>query len=175
MEILERDIFDFIFYPDSLERSKYVFLLNNDKFKAEIGLLTEIINNFQKEIPSAIIKKINNLISAKKNPKIIRLYKNNNYLTDGPKNLVLAADSPKLSKKQSIETFEDKDSKYLIKIITNSDSNKVFLFNKDNEELQNIKLNLEPSGQSFIMETSNKPIIISPKQDIANISLVTNN
>lgn len=175
MKILEKDIFNFIFYPDILDNGKHLYLKNGKEFKKEVDFLRDFKNHYQGKISDEIIKKIRVLIEGQKHFNIIKLNKIINYNTPKSNDLVLAADSPKLNKKQSIETFEDKDSNYLIKIICDTTSNKIYLFNKDNLEMHNVKLYLEPSGQSYIMESSKKPLILSPKQEITNISLVDEN
>ena len=63
--------------------------------------------------------------------------------------------------------------KYLIKIITDRNQNKIFIFNNDNSELKDIKLNLQPSGHIINIESSKIPYIISPKEEITSISLIT--
>lgn len=175
MEILERDIFDFIFYPEILEKSKHIFIKNSGNFKKEIDFLRNIKSHYQGKISDEIIKKIRDSITKQNYFKIIKLNKIINCNSPKSNDLVLAADSPKLNKKQSIETFEDEDSNYLIKIICSTTSNKIYLFNKDNIEMHNVKLYLEPSGESYIMESSKKPLILSPKQEISNISLLGEN
>ena len=171
MEILEHDIFNYIFYPNILDKEKYSYLGNCELFKEEFELLKKIENFYNEIIPDDIIERIKSLIAT--NNKIVRLEKKKDNTPSKSNRLVLAADGPKIDKHQAIETFEDENSKYLIKVISNDYSNKVFLFTRENQEMHNVKLNFEPSGQSYIMVSSNKPIIISPKQEITNIALIT--
>lgn len=171
MKILEKDLFNFIFHPEILDEKKHFYLKNGNNFIKEIEFLRNIKRYYKEKISKEIINKIKESIAKKNNFKIIKLSKIINYNAPKSNDLVLAADSPKLNKKQSIETFEDEDSKYLIKIICSPTSNKIYLFNKDDEEMHNVKLYLEPSGESYIMESSRKPLILSPKQEITNISL----
>ncbi len=87
---------------------------------------------------------------------------------------MLAAESPVLEQKLRTDTYEDKNSEYLVKIITDQQQNKIFIFNKDNSEMRNVKINIEPSGKSFILESSFKPYILTPKQEINRISIHPN-
>ena len=175
MNITEKDLFNYVFFPDSLSKQKCKQIVENKhKFSFEISFLAEYKENLKEKVSDKIIEKILSKLEAFNNRVGIVLEKTNNPRLFHSEQLVLAAESPILEQKLRTDTFEDKNSEYLVKIITDKQQNRIFIFNKDNSEMKNVKINIEPSGKSFVLESSFKPFIISPKQEINRISIYPN-
>ena len=175
MNITEKDLFNYVFFPDILSRQKYIQISENkSKFFNELTFLSEYKENLKEKVSDRIIEKILSKLEAYSNSFGIVLEKTNNPHLFPSGKLVLAAESPILEQKLRTDTFEDKNSEYLVKIITDQQQNRIFIFNKDNSEMRNVKINIEPSGKSFVLESSFKPYIISPKQEINRISIYPN-
>lgn len=173
MKILEKEIFDFIFFPETLDKEKFLFLSTTDLFENELNLLRDIKEKNQGNIPPEIIEKIKSKLVNISSSGIIRLEKKKNPFQYNPDHLVLAADSQLKNSKQKIQTFEDENSLYLIKVIVEDEITKIYLFIRDQKEFHHVKIKLEPSDQYYIVENQNKPIIITEKQNITAISLFT--
>ena len=173
MKIVEREIFDFIFFPEALDKEKFIFLSTTDLFDNELELLLDIKEKYEKNIPLNIIEKIKSKLTTITSNSIIRLEKKKVPLQYSTDHLVLAADSQLKNTKQKIQTFEDADSIYLIKLIEDEELTKIYLFTRNNKEIHPVKIKLEPSGEYYIFENQNKPIIITEKQQITGISLST--
>ena len=174
MKILEREIFNFIFFPEILDKEIFLFLSNTDLFENEISLLKNIKEKYNQNLAPELIEKIKSKISELSGKEIIRLKKkitSNN----SSNQLVLAADSQLKKINHKIETFEDENSSYLIKVLYEEAATKIFLFTRDNQECSNLKINLEPSGNNYTFDNSNDPIIISDKQKITGISITSLN
>ncbi|MCB9218210.1 MAG: hypothetical protein H6610_01975 [Ignavibacteriales bacterium] len=173
MVIIEKDLFNFIFYPEHLAKDKYKYIASHKKtYDKEINLLLLIKKYLKEKISGELLNSILNRIDLKKKNSIVCLEKINTKNVLKSDHLVLAAASPQLEKIMRTETFRDKDSKYLIKIISDNEQNKVIIFNKDDLEIQNLKMQVEPSGDIFFIESTSNPIIIKPKQNIEKISLI---
>ncbi len=170
MKILEKEIFNFIFFPEILDKEIFLFLSNTELFENELNLLRNIKEKYNQNLTPEIIEKIKSKISELSNSGIIRLKKkipsNNN-----SNQLVLAADSQLKKNKQKIETFEDENSLFLVKIMEDKEFTKMFFFTKDNKEYKKLRINIEPSGHNYSIESSNEPIIISEEQNITGISI----
>ena len=166
MNISEKDLFNYVFFPDSLSKQKCKQIVENKhKFSFEISFLAEYKENLKEKVSDKIIEKILSKLEAFNNRVGIVLEKTNNPRLFHSEQLVLAAESPILEQKLRTDTFED---------ITDKQQNRIFIFNKDNSEMKNVKINIEPSGKSFVLESSFKPFIISPKQEINRISIYPN-
>ncbi|MCW8850208.1 MAG: hypothetical protein OQJ81_09555, partial [Melioribacteraceae bacterium] len=142
MNISEKEIFNFIFFPEILDKEKFSFLSNTDLFKNEINLLRSIKENYNQNLSQEIIEKIISKISELGSNRIIRLEKKKHPLQNNAHQLVLAADSQIKNSKQKIETFEDENSAYLVKVIMEEDLTKIYLFTRNNQEHTNLKVNL---------------------------------
>jgi hypothetical protein len=175
MSIFEKDLFNYVFFPDILSKEKYNLIENSkSKFQNELTLLSEIKENLKEKVSDDIIERIMLKLHEYNERRLIVLEKTNNPHLFQSGHLVLAAESPVLEQKLRTDTYEDKNSEYLVKIITDQQQNKIFIFNKDNSEMRNVKINIEPSGKSFILESSFKPYILTPKQEINRISIHPN-
>lgn len=169
MVILEKDIFTFVFYPEYLSAEKTEYILNyRGKYKNELNLLSNIRDSLKDNVSDDIIDRIKIRISERKTDFIE--FKKIDYqesLLDYP---VIAADSPKLERELRTDTYCDSASSFLIKILTNKDENRIYVFSNNQSDIEEYKLNIEPSGESFEI-SKNKPLIISPKQDITGVSI----
>lgn len=173
MSINEKELFLFVFYPDKLSRENFEYINNNKKvFNEELGLLNSLKIMENESVSDIILQKIYHKIKEKQNRNLIELNKDLNS-NDDLSRLVLAADSPTLDRVSQTETFRDKDSHYLIKVISNNDSNKLFIFNDENAELRDFTITIKPSGNTYKIDSSTEPLLIQPKEIIEKISLET--
>lgn len=176
MKIIEKDLFNYVFYPENLTLEKYNLILNNrENFVSELTLLKEIKKNLRQKVSPKITERILAKIHAEtKKPTIVLERIDNPHLFESD-HLVLAAECPKLERKFRTDTYQDIDSKYLVKVITDEIQNKVFIFNKDNTEMRNIEITIEPSCKTFLVESSFSPFVILPREEISNISILLKN
>ena len=137
MNITEKDLFNYVFFPDILSRQRYNQISENkSKFFNELTFLSEYKENLKEKVSDKIIEKILSKLEAYSNSFGIVLEKTNNPHLFPSGKLVLAAESPILEQKLRTDTFEDKNSEYLVKIITDQQQNRIFIFNKDNSEMK---------------------------------------
>ncbi len=162
MNITEKDIFDFVFYPLELNPAKKKFISDNlEKFAQQIEILKKLENNStevdEKLIASFEFKSKN--FGKRQKSKTLLKQDSGGY---PKKNEVwkFAAASMKLNKKIITETFMDVDSKYLLKLLVSNKLTKMFLFANDNSQLKNMKVTLYPSGESYLMQDNSRPLEI---------------
>ncbi len=162
VKIEERDIFNYVFAPGELRQEIFEYISNNRaQFAEEINLLNDV-KNLQEiddpkltELAKLKLKEISSRINIIKlhKQKIKKDYNRNRVVT-------LAADSMELKKKIITETFMDTDSRYLLKLLVTDKLTKLFLFANDNTPIENLKLTLYPSGKSYKISDSSKPLEI---------------
>lgn len=173
MKILERDLFNYIFFPECLNSDKLTYILANaDNYKSELELLIGIKNQQKEKLSSEIIKSILFRVANLNRKSAVILEKTKKHTINSSEQLILAADSPNLEHKLRTDTFQDKNLNYLVKIITNEKENRIFVFSKESNELKNIQFIIQPSGHSFLVKSTSKPFIINPKEVINEIAII---
>ncbi len=59
MSIFEKDLFNYVFFPDILSKEKYNLIENSkSKFQNELTLLSEIKENLKEKVSDDIIERI---------------------------------------------------------------------------------------------------------------------
>ncbi|MDO8550672.1 MAG: hypothetical protein Q7S39_11060 [Ignavibacteria bacterium] len=180
MEITERDLFNYVFYKDLVDKDKVEFLEGNDTYKDEIDFFSSLKDSLSEEISSDLKKKIAQKIPAYnfsnlawRQTGVIVLYpavekKNKQKRKD---KLVLAADSAELKSQHTSQTFSDEKKQYLVKLI-NSDSNtKIFVFSTSESELKNLKLTLHPKEKEYLLKDNSNPLEVNEDITAESISL----
>ena len=174
MQITEQDLFIYVFYPQELESDKFEYISkNNDLFNSEIQFLNDIMRNKSMEIEPGLFDRLINKINSINKSTIIHLSKTKNLEDIHQEQIVLAAASQKLKKTFQSDTFVDDGSKFMVKMLSNEKFNKIFVLERNNNELRNVKLTVFPSGESYSLKTNREPLIIEPRQSIDDISLVS--
>lgn len=170
IHLTEKDLFTYVFYPDNLSDEKRILINTNlEKFNAELELLNEIKDSLGQHVPKSILDRIHEKIDKFENKNGYLLEKINSIVDS--EYLILAADSPVNNSSPKTETFLDSHNKFMCKIISTNDVNKIYIFsNLDNVDLE-FDVTLLPSKETFIVNKKNMPIILSPKQIIDQIKL----
>lgn len=172
MKITEKDIFNFIFSPGELESDKYSYIeINKNDFAEQIEYCIQLKNDADKsqiEPP----EKLYSLTSLVKKKKVIDFMKIEKKTNRAAENYKLAAASPELEDKVITDTYINQKEKFLIKVVSTNESNKIYLFNETGSEVNNFQFILSPSGRILSQETNNIPAVVNPPDKIENIKLL---
>lgn len=170
MIISEKEIFTYVFFSEKLSKQTLNYINSHlNLFEDEISFLSKILLEAQSKINPQILDSIKEKINYYSFKNTIRLQKKNNTRKNITGSLVLAADSIRNENIVETETYIDKDSNFIAKVIKNSDSNKIYLFPKENFEFNIIELYIIPSFESHKIYQRIEPITISTKQNIDEI------
>jgi len=170
MLITEKDIFFYVFYPDKLDKDKKSFIEENQKdFDEQIYICKNIQSSINKDVDPEIISEIEKKIKEKQNLMNIELFKVENKKQMYSEYLTLAADSQIEEEKLKVDTFIDANSEYIIKVINTAKENNIFIFEKNNDLIEDFDLKILPSGIEYEHINNQKPLIISPKVNIDKI------
>ncbi len=173
MSIEEQDIFNYAFFPDSLEVSKKK-LIEQDK------TLTETINFYQKLKVSQnrksgrdLKEKLANKIPAYSLLNEIYLYplKGIREPRINKKRLAADSESKNLSPRMMSETFTDEAREYMIKILKYESKTKVYVFSTKNEIVKNFELVVEPSKIRYHFKDNSEPLILDEIIGAENIRI----
>ncbi|MBI9070079.1 MAG: hypothetical protein JEY94_00680 [Melioribacteraceae bacterium] len=170
MFVSERDIFDYVFYPNCLNESLSVYIGNNeDIFSSEIESYktSKLYSKNKVEFEDKIVNKLmGNSMS-----RIIDFLKLETKQRQGAKVFLLDSSTPRLEKSIVTETFVDEDSQYLVKVVIANNFTKIYVFNKNNTLLENFKLTIFPENKSYRFENNQNPLVLEGERSVEDVKL----
>jgi hypothetical protein len=170
IEITEKDLYKFVFYPEQLSDEKRDYIISNySVYEDLIDELNSYKDNLDLDVSDEILENINEKIDAAQSEDTIvlsRIERNANL-----NQLRIAADSPRPSEYTRTETFVDPDNQFLAKVIQHKERTKVFILPKDETGVFEIKLTLFPSNEVYHTNIKDMPLILDPIQNINSIHL----
>ena len=166
-KITERDIYKFVFSPESLDLEKRTYLESNrERFMKEMEFCQELKNTSPsletEELVEIIIGKIGSIKVAELLPGIISSEAHDSKLR-------LAADSLNLNKKTYSSSFADQSSDHIVKIINNDSQTLLYLFSSD--PISKARITFFPSETSYIIKDTSKPIEILNESIIQRVTV----
>lgn len=172
MNISERDIFQFVFYPENLSNEKLEHLKTSKVFAEEIHFYKSLKNIFMEELTDEIRQKLAEKIPLYFPQKIFVLLPVKEVLKKRRNDVpVFAAASEKIKPDFTSKTFIDKSNNYLIKLLKFKNSSKIFVFSVTGEKLTNYRVVVNPSGQTFEQSDNSSPIEIDTLIEAESIEL----
>ena len=98
MQLTEKDIFNYVFYPELISKEKKEFLMNSQDFNNEIEFYSSLKDSLIDELPIEVKQKLASRIDSYKHLDIIYLYPvEEHFAQRKSNNLVLAAASDRRS------------------------------------------------------------------------------
>jgi len=171
--ISESDLFKFVFHIDDLQIEKRTFIEDNiGKFSSEIDFLRRNKKYQSNTFDENVLKEaVNKILSKNTSPKIFYLAPKERSVTLESDSHKLAANSYKLQKSNIIDTYVDAESKYLVKIIHGDENSKIFLYDKENKDLENYTIELLPVGKTFTCKNNKSPLVIDKDIKVEEVKL----
>src|SRR3990167_6271723 len=141
MNINERDMFNFVFYPENLSTEKVEHLKNSKIFDAEIDFYRSLKKSLEEELTDDVKQKLAEKIPLYVPMKIFVLYPVKETLKKRKNDIpILAADSTKEKPSVTAKTFIDEHNHYLIRLLNFKESSKIYVFSTTEETLKNYKV-----------------------------------
>lgn len=172
--IHEIDLYKFVFHIDELQIEKRQFIEENiEKFSSEIEFLkkNKLYQNStfnENELRDAV----NKVLHRETSPKMFYLTPKEQSVCVESDSFQLAADSYKLQKSNIIDTYVDSASNYIIKIIHGEENSKIFLYDKENNVVENYTIELLPSENKFSCKDNKSPIVIDKGIKVEEVKLL---
>lgn len=171
IQITEQDIFNFVFYPETLSEEKRKAIEENKSFSEAIEFYQNLKSEIDSKLDYSIKKKIAEKIPVYSLPKMIELHPLND-INFQKKTYRLAADSEtELKPKITTKTFVDDEKDYMIKILQNGEKTKIFVFSTQDEILENFNIYIEPQKLEFHLKDNSEPLILEGKVEIDKIKI----
>lgn len=159
IDITEQDLFNYVFFPESLSPEILHFLSNSKEFSDEIEFFSELKGSLTKELSLEVKKELADRIQSYHFNKIITLYPVKYSAKKKVNGLILAAASDEVKKPiVSSRTFYDNDKTYIIKVINYENSSKIFVFSTHYELIQNFDLIISPQNLRYHIDDNSIPL-----------------
>lgn len=175
MHVSERDIFDFVFYPENLSKQKNEYLKNSNLFSEEINFYSLLKKSLEEEISEEVKLKIAQNILLYTYVKVFVLYpareikkKRKNDVT------ILATASEKEKSSVEVKTFLDENNQYLIRLLNFKNSAKIYVFSTTEEVIRIYKVVIHPTKITFEQSDNSSPIEIDTPIEAKKIELKFN-
>lgn len=173
--ITEKDLFDFVFFPELLSTEKLSYLKNSDEFSEEIAFFTELKNSLRAEISREETELIAQKIPAYKPAEIIQLFPVEHPKKRKVNGLILAAASENNNKPTvTSRTFYDDNKTYIIKVINYENSCKIFVFSTQYEVIKNFDLVITPDNTRYHIDDNTIPLELDHNVNPESITLEFN-
>lgn len=168
--IKEHDLFNYVFFPDSVKSETKEQIETDPTFNQLIEFYKKLKLNSSIKPDEELKKKIASKIPEYRLSTSIPLYPLNNPITK-KNGLRLAANSIDLNPKLTTKTFVDNDNEYLIKVLNCGDFSKVFVFSTRNEVVKNFDIVIEPHNLKFHFNDNSVPLKIDQSIVVEKIEI----
>lgn len=157
MKVSEREIFNFVFYPELVREEIKMFLHSIEDSTDALIFYKELKESLSSDLSVETKKKISEKIPVYKFSNVIQLYpveeikkKRNGY--------TLAAASPEETPKIVTKTFYDEDKSYIIKVINYETNSKIFVFSTQQEVIKKFNLIIQPNNEKYYIKDNLIPL-----------------
>lgn len=170
--LTEKDIFDFVFFPQNLSEEKQDRILKSSNFDGLIDFYSNLKSEINKQISESVREKLLEKINLYKVQKFFRLK-----LVEEPKAkrnsefLVLAAASASGEPKITAQSFIDEQNHLLVRVIKSKDITRIYTFSTEDKALKNIKIKTLPSGKEFFMPDNSLHLEIKENLLISEVQI----
>jgi hypothetical protein len=169
--INEQDLFNFIFYPESLSADKNSIIAAEKTLIEALDFYKQLKINSNREHSDSLKKLIAKKILAYSFSNVISLYPLKVPTTERKKENRLAAGSIDLAPKMTTKTFVDNEKEYLIKVLSYEEATKIFVFSTNDEVVKNFDIIIEPQNLKFHFEDNTEPLKINQMIDVEKIQI----
>ena len=164
MTITEKDIFNYVFSRETLNRQKIAEIEKNDNAKEQVEFYIELREQLSSELSPDLMKKLAEKIPAYKNEDAITLRPINIPETREKIPLLKYAAASGEDKITGVTTFLNEDKNYLIRLHKMTENYKIFVFSTIRQKLNNLELTFYPSGDKVTLKDNRESYFISISQ-----------
>lgn len=173
LKVTERDIFDFVFYPDLVREEIRLFLASIENSTDAIIFYKGLKSSLETPLDDNIRQKLAEKISAYQYKNVIQLYPVQE-LKKKRNGIVLAAASVEEKPKIITKTFYDADKTYIIKVINYSDNSKIFVFSTQQEVIKDFEIIILPENKKYHCNDNLVPLELSAPIEAESIQIEFN-
>lgn len=172
MEITEKDIFYYVFYPSELEEDKLRYIDENKDRFPQMSVYREISDSLNREVSPAVKNKLAKKIPAYKLPVVYELFPWTIEAKESKiSNSQLAAASKEAVSDSISKTFLDKEKNIIIRLIGTSENSRLYIFSVDGNILGEFGLTINPGNKKFHYKDSREIKTMEDVPEIQSISI----
>lgn len=135
-------------------------------------MLSAIKEDLYAPVPAELTEKINSKIRSKQENTEIILEKRDAEI-NGYDKLILAAASKDEIQELVTQTYFNQNKTFILKIVSNKNTSKLYLFSNGDKDFSNLQIKLYPSLKTYEIDV-NIPLEIERISDVEKVGLVTN-
>jgi hypothetical protein len=170
----EQDIFNFVFYSESLSADKKRIIESDNTVNEALDFYKQLKINLNREQSASLKELIAKKISAYTLANEIILYPLKTPLIQKRNQSRLAAGSIDLAPKMTTKTFVDSEKEYLIKVLSSEEVTKIFVFSTNDEVVKDFDIIIEPQKLKYHCEDNSEPLQIAQLIEAEKIQLSFN-
>lgn len=169
--IEEADIFNLVFFPNSITEEKRLIIESDLSYKEVIDFYKNLKIESKVRENDDVKKIIASKIPAYTLGNVICLYPLKVPSIGKKYDQRLAAGSTELKPKMTTKTFVDNQKEYLIKVLNDGNSTKVFVFSTKDELVKNFDIVIEPQNRKYHFEDNSEPLNLPGSIEADSITL----
>ena len=169
--INEQDIFNYIFYPESLSAEKRLEISENGSFGEMLLFYKQLKTDLGKPLDQSIKIKLASKISAYTLSNIVIMHPLKLPNPVKPKTNRLAAASTELKPQTTTKTFVDNEKDYMIKVLNYGETTKVYVFSTKDEVIKDFNIIIEPQHLEYHLDDNSEPLVLDKLIDADSIRL----
>lgn len=173
MNLTERDIFNFVFYPNLVSEEKRSFLASIENSTDAIIFYKKLKSSLSVSLTDEVKRKLAEKIDVYKYNNILHLFSVEE-LKKKKNDLVLAAASAEEKPKIITKTFYDADKTYIIKVINYTVNSKIFVFSTQQEIIKDFEIIILPENKKYHCNDNSLPLELSSPIEAEAIQLEFN-
>lgn len=162
--ITENDLFNYVFFRDSLTEEKKKAILREDRFKDSINFYKGMHKELGKSISLEVRKKIARLIPSYRMTEKVDLYPI--AVTKTAINKKIYASDENIKQKVVSMSLTDEEKSFLARIICQENHCQLFIFSSNNIILKNFDVTFYPQRKKYHFDDNTKPIELMLKPNI---------
>lgn len=170
--ITEQDIFNLIFFPHLVDVEKKFIIENSPDYKYLLDFYRTLKADSEKPISEQVKHDLSIKINIYNHVRFFRLKKIDESKPPRKREFVVLAAASADEKPEVIaKSFLDENNKYLIRVIKTKDITKIYSFSSDEQEIQNFKIKILPSGKEFLMKDNSAPLELNEDLEFEEVHL----
>jgi hypothetical protein len=162
--VTEKDLFNFVFFKETLEEGKLHQILENKLYQDAVKFYLSMKEFMEKEITFELKRKIASKISSYQLKNTFILFPFNEEKVIKKNIIRFAAASAKEDEEIIAKTFLDEGKNFLIRFIKGKSGSKIYVFSTKNNIIKNFEIVLHPKEYKFRMENNSEPIILASQE-----------
>lgn len=172
--INEQDIFNYVFYPESLSAEKRLKISEDISLAEMVLFYQQLKKDLGKSIDQSVKIKLASKIPVYTLSNIVILHPLKSPEPIRSRTNRLAAASTELKPQTTTKTFVDKEKDYLIKVLNYGETTKVYVFSTKDEVIKDFNIIIDPQNLEYHLDDNSEPLVLDKLIDVERMKIQFN-